>query len=71
MGIFLNTNPAGGCANIIDESPIIGIDTEMLIEISKKYEGKTKLPKDLCYLEGELRENYLHDMKKSIHKQTS
>lgn len=34
-----------------------------LIEISKKYEGKTKLPKDLCYLEGELREDYLHDMK--------
>ena len=33
-----------------------------LIEISKKYEGKTKLPKDLCYLEGELREDYLHDM---------
>lgn len=36
---------------------------DKLIEISKKYEGKTKLPKDLCYLEGELRENYLHDMK--------
>ena len=34
-----------------------------LIEISKKYEGKTKLPKDLCYLEGKLREDYLHDMK--------
>lgn len=34
-----------------------------LIEISKKYEGKTKLPKVLCYLEGELREDYLHDMK--------
>lgn len=34
-----------------------------LIEISKKYEGKTKLPKDLCYLEGELKEDYLHDMK--------
>ena len=36
---------------------------DKLIEISKKYEGKTKLPKDLCYLEGKLRENYLHDMK--------
>lgn len=36
---------------------------EKLIEISKKYEGKTKLPKDLCYLEGQLREDYLHDMK--------
>lgn len=34
-----------------------------LIEISKKYDGKTKLPKELCYLEGQLRENYLHDMK--------
>lgn len=34
-----------------------------LIEISKKYEGKTKLPKELCYLEGQLREDYLHDMK--------
>lgn len=34
-----------------------------LIEINKKYEGKTKLPKDLCYLEGDLRKQYLHDMK--------
>lgn len=34
-----------------------------LIEINKKYEGKTKLPKDLCYLEGTLKEDYLHDMK--------
>lgn len=33
-----------------------------LIEISKKYEGKTKLPKHLCYLEGQLRDDYLHDM---------
>lgn len=33
-----------------------------LIEIHKKYEGKTKLPKDLCYLEGQLRDDYLHDM---------
>lgn len=36
---------------------------EGLIEISKKYEGKTKLPKELCYLEGKDREDYLHDMK--------
>ena len=36
---------------------------DKLIEISKKYDGKTKLPKDLCYLEGKLREDYLHDMK--------
>ena len=34
-----------------------------LIEINKKYEGKAKLPKDLCYLEDKDRENYLHDMK--------
>ena len=36
---------------------------QKLIEIYKKYEGKTKLPKDLCYLEGQLRKDYLHDMK--------
>lgn len=36
---------------------------EKLIEISELYEGRTKLPKDLCYLEGKLREDYLHDMK--------
>jgi RNA-splicing ligase RtcB len=36
---------------------------QALIEISKKYDGKTKLPKDLCYLEGDLRKDYLHDMK--------
>lgn len=35
---------------------------QALIEIHKKYEGKTKLPKDLCYLEGKDREDYLHDM---------
>lgn len=34
-----------------------------LKEITKKYEGKTKLPKDLCYLEGDLRKQYLHDMR--------
>lgn len=31
--------------------------------ISEKYKGKTKLPKDLCYIEGQDREDYLHDMK--------
>lgn len=35
---------------------------QALIEISKKYDCKTKLPKDLCYLEGNLRKDYLHDM---------
>ena len=52
--------------NIIKELKEQGRQKEIeqaLIEISKKYEGKTKLPKDLCYLEGELREKYLHDMK--------
>ena len=36
---------------------------DALIRINKKYEGKTKLPKDLCYLESKLRDEYLHDMK--------
>lgn len=36
---------------------------QALIDINNKYNGKTKLPKDLCYLEGKLREDYLHDMK--------
>ena len=34
-----------------------------ITEIKNKYEGKTKLPKDLCYLEGQDREDYLHDMR--------
>lgn len=34
-----------------------------LIEIKAKYKNKTKLPKDLCYVENEDRNNYLHDMK--------
>ena len=34
-----------------------------LIEVFNKYKDKTKLPKDLCYLEGDLKEDYLHDMK--------
>ena len=33
-----------------------------LNKISEKYKDKTKLPKDLCYLEGDLRADYLHDM---------
>lgn len=36
---------------------------QALIEISSKYSGKTKLPKDLCYVEGKDREDYLHDMR--------
>lgn len=51
---------------IIKEYKVLGKEKDIqnkLIEISKKYAGKTKLPKGLCYLEGELREDYLHDMK--------
>lgn len=51
---------------IIKEYKVLGKEKDIqnkLIEISKKHEGKTKLPKDLCYLEGKLREDYLHDMK--------
>ena len=33
-----------------------------LVKINNIYSGKTKLSKELCYLEGELREQYLHDM---------
>ena len=37
---------------------------EVLDELKKEYEGlKPKYPKDLCYLTGEYREKYLHDMK--------
>lgn len=35
---------------------------QSLIDISNKYDGKTKLPKDLCYIENEERDKYLHDM---------
>lgn len=52
--------------NIIKEYKEQGREKEIqnkLVEISNKYSGKTKLPKDLCYLEGDLREYYLHDMK--------
>lgn len=50
---------------IIKEYKELGKQKEIqqaLIDINKKYEGKTKLPKDLCYLEGDLRKQYLHDM---------
>ena len=35
----------------------------VLKEIDKKYGSKTKLPKDLCYLENEDRQHYLDDMR--------
>ncbi len=34
-----------------------------LKQIEDKYKDRTKLPKDLCYIEGEEREHYLHDMR--------
>ena len=52
--------------NVVREYKASGREKEIqskLIEISEKYKGMTKLPKDLCYLEGDLREDYLHDMK--------
>ena len=52
--------------NVIREYKASGREKEIqnkLIEISEKYKGMTKLPKDLCYLEGKDREDYLHDMK--------
>lgn len=52
-------------ANIIKSYKEQGREKEIqqaLIEINKKYDGKTKLPKDLCYIENEEREKYLHDM---------
>lgn len=36
---------------------------ENLNIITEKYKDRTKLPRDLCYLDGNLREDYLHDMK--------
>ena len=36
----------------------------VLREMRKEYKGqKPSLPRDLCYLEGEFRDNYIHDMK--------
>ena len=37
--------------------------SKALEELKEKYQGKTKLPKDLCYIEGQDREDYLHDMR--------
>lgn len=37
--------------------------SEAITTIKKKYEGINKVPADLCYLTGDLREDYLHDMK--------
>lgn len=52
--------------NVIREYKASGREKEIqskLIEISEKYKGMTKLPKDLCYLEGEDMADYLHDMR--------
>ena len=37
--------------------------SKALEELKEKYQDKTKLPKDLCYIEGQDREDYLHDMR--------
>jgi tRNA-splicing ligase RtcB len=51
---------------VINELKKLGKETEIqnkITEITEKYKGLTKPPKDLCYLEGQDREDYLHDMK--------
>lgn len=51
---------------LIDELKASGRSSEIqqaLKDLKTKYTGKLKLPKDLCYVEGEDRENYLHDMR--------
>lgn len=53
-------------AEIIEKYKAQGKQKEIsgaLDELAKKYSDKTKLPKDLCYLENEERDNYLHDMR--------
>lgn len=37
--------------------------SEAITVIKKKYENINKVPADLCFLTGELRDDYLHDMK--------
>lgn len=52
--------------NLIADYKLSGRQKEIeegILNIRNKYNGLTKLPKDLCYLEGVDRENYLHDMK--------
>lgn len=51
---------------IIDELKASGKSSEIqqaLKDLKKKYAGKLKLSKDLCYIEGDERDDYLHDMK--------
>ena len=51
---------------LIEEYKATGRQREIqqgLLDIKNKYLGITKLPRDLCYLEGKEREAYLHDMK--------
>lgn len=52
--------------NIIDKLRNEGRESEIqdnLTKITENYKGMTKLPRDLCYLDGKLRDDYLHDMK--------
>lgn len=48
--------------DLIDRLKAEGREKEIAGEL-KKLKAKTSIPNDLCYLEGEDRENYLHDMK--------
>lgn len=52
--------------DMIDELKSEGREREIqenLNIITEKYKDRTKLARDLCYLDGNLREDYLHDMK--------
>ena len=52
--------------NIITTLKEMGKQTESskaLEELKQKYNGKLKLPRDLCYIEGNDRADYLHDMR--------
>lgn len=51
---------------IIEEYKKLGKEKDIekeLKKLRKKYEGVYKLPKELCYIDGEDREKYLHDMR--------
>ena len=52
--------------NIIATFKEMGKQTEIskaLKELKQKYNGKLKMPRDLCYIEGDDKDDYLHDMR--------
>ena len=51
---LINDYKANGKAQMISKG---------ILEIKETYKDKLKLPRDLCYIEGQDREDYLHDMK--------